>query len=392
MAKRRGNKEGSIYQDKDGRWRAAVDLGSRNGKRCRKLLSGQTRAEVATKLTAALRAEQLGLPIAPERQLVGTFLVRWLEDVAKRNTRPKTFAFYRDIVTIHLGPWLGKYTLSQLGPQHVQAFMNAKLEAGLSPRTVKHLRDTLRNALNVAMKWNLVVRNAAALVNPPRREKQPVRGFTAEEAHQFLETIRGHRLESLFSVTLSLGLRQGEILGLHWSDVDLENGMLNVRQQLQRIDGTLRLVELKTEKSRRAINLPQVAISALGAHLVRQAEEKQFAGARWVETGMVFTTRIGTMLDRRNLLRAFYGIVKNSGMRKFRFHDLRHSAATLLLVQGVHPRAVMELLGHSDFATTMNIYSHVIPAVKKDVADQMDAILKPVASTLASSDASKKLN
>jgi integrase len=131
--------------------------------------------------------------------------------------------------------------------------MNAKLEAGLSPRTVKHLRDTLRNALNVAMKWNLVVRNAAALVNPPRREKQPVRAFTPEEAHQFLETIRGHRLESLFSVTLSLGLRQGEALGLQWSDVDLENGMLNVRQQLQRIDGPLRLVELKTAKSRRTI-------------------------------------------------------------------------------------------------------------------------------------------
>jgi len=134
--------------------------------------------------------------------------------------------------------------------------MNAKLEAGLSPGTVKHHRDTLRNALNVAMKWNLVVRNAAALVNPPRREKQPMRGFTAEEAHQFLDTIRGHRLESLFSVTLSLGLRQGEILELQWSDVDLENGVLNVRQQLQRIDGTIRLVELKTEKSRRTINLP----------------------------------------------------------------------------------------------------------------------------------------
>jgi integrase len=324
--------------------------------------------------------------------LVGNFLARWLEDVAKRNTRPKTFAFYRDIVVIHLGPGLGKYALSKLGPQHVQAFMNAKLEAGLSPRTVKHLRDTLRNALNVATKWNLVVRNAAALVNPPRREKQPVRGFTTEEAHQFLETIRGHRLESLFSVTLSLGLRQGEILGLQWSDVDLENGMLSVRQQLQRVDGALRMVELKTEKSRRTINLPQVAISALGAHLARQAEERQLAGVGWVETGMVFTTRIGTMLDRRNLLRAFYGIVKNSGIRKFRFHDLRHSAATLLLVQGVHPRAVMELLGHSDFATTMNIYSHVIPAVKKDVANQMDAILKPVASNLASSDASKKLN
>jgi integrase len=392
MSKRRGNKEGSIYQDSDGRWRAAVDLGNRNGKRARKLLSARTRAEVATKLTAVLRSEQLGLPIAPERQTVGQFLAQWLQDVAKRNARPKTISFYSDITKHHLVPGLGRYTLAKLGPQHVQAFMNERIEAGFAPRTVKHMRDTLRNALNVAAKWNLVIRNAASLVEPPRREKTQVRAFTPEEARRFLEAIRGHRLEAIFSLCLSVGLRQGEALGLRWEDLDFETRTLTIRYQLQRINGKLTLVEPKTEKSRRSISLPQIAVSALSAHQELQRQERELAGSRWIDTGMVFTTSTGTMLDKRCLLRAFYGIVRASGLKPFRFHDLRHSAATLLLAQGMHPRAVMELLGHSDFATTMNIYSHVIPAVQKELADRMDAILAPVASNLASTEILKRPN
>jgi integrase len=176
-------------------------------------------------------------------------------------------------------------------------------------------------------------------------------------------------------VTLALGRRQGETQDLRWPDVDLERGRLLVRYQLQRIDGKLRLVEPKTPRSIRVLMLPGLAISALAAHKARQEKEKAFAGSRWVETGMVFTTTIGTMLDQRNLLREFYRILDTSDVPRVRFHDLRHSAATLLLAQGVHPRVVMDMLGHSSIAVTLDTYSHVIPDLQRESASKMDAIL-----------------
>ena len=396
MAKKRGSNEGSIYKDKDGRWRGSVHLGYSGGKRRRKVISGKTRAEVARKLAEALRSRDVGLAFAPERQTLSDFLERWLTDVAKPSTRPKTYRTYKDLVNQHLIPSLGKRPLIKLSPQDVRAFMTEKLRDGLSPKTVKHLRDTLRNALNVAIKDGLIVRNAAALADPPRTERKEMQAFTPVQARQFLEEVKGHRLESLFSVALSLGLRQGEILGLRWKDVDLENRRLTVRYQLQRIDSKLCLVEPKTARSARTLMLPAVAVSALAAHKMRQDTERQVAGARWVETGMVFTTTIGTMLDQRNLLKAFYKILATSELPRVRFHDLRHSAATLLLAQGVHPRVVMDLLGHSPIAVTLDTYSHVIPDMQRESATQMDAVLSPVASTVASStpsgDAQKRPN
>jgi integrase len=280
---------------------------------------------------------------------------------------------------------LGKRPLAKLTPQDIRAFMTEKLKDGLSPKTVKHLRDTLRNALNVAVKDGLIVRNAAALADPPRAERHEMKAFTPTQARQFLDEIRGHRLEALFSVALSLGLRQGEVLGLRWQDVDLEKRTLAVRFQLQRIESKLQLVEPKTARSARTLMLPAVAVSALAAHKSRQDTERLVAGTRWIETGMVFTTSIGTMLDARSLLKAFYKIMTTSDLPRVRFHDLRHSAATLLLAQGVHPRVVMDLLGHSSIAVTLDTYSHVIPDMQRESASQMDAVLNPVASTVASS-------
>jgi len=392
MARRRGSGEGSIYRDKDGRWRGSVHLGYRGGKRSRKIVSGKTRAEVARKVRDALQAAEAGLNFAPERQTVADFLTRWLRDVVEPGTRPKTARSYRDMVNAHIVPHIGKRKLVKLTPQDVRAFMRDKLNEGLSPKTVKHLRDTLRNALNVAIRDGLLVRNAAALAEPPKAVNKEMKAFTPDQARQFLDEVRGHRLEALFSVTLALGLRQGEILGLRWQDVDLERARLSVRYQLQRVEGKLRLVDPKTARSARTLMLPQVAVSALAAHYERQQQERALAGTRWVDTGMVFTTTIGTMLDQRNLLRAFYAILRMSELPRVRFHDLRHSAATLLLAQGVHPRVVMDLLGHSSIAVTLDTYSHVIPDMKRESASQMDAILKPVASTVASSATEKAVH
>jgi len=380
--RRRARGEGTILKRKDGRWAAVIDLGSAESGRKRKWFYGATQAEVRDKLTEARNRQHSGLAVDDAKQTLAQFLDAWLNIVAKPNTKAKTYEQYAYVVNRHIAPGLGKATLARLSVQDVQGFLKTKSDAGLSARTVKHLRDTLRNALNVAVEWNLLVRNPAARAKPPSAARKQITVFDAEQARRFLEAAKGSRLEALFSVALSMALRRGEALGLHWSDFDFENRTLTIRYSLQRVAGKLLLSEPKTPQSRATIFLPQVATSALTAHRRRQEREKELAGSQWREQGYVFTTRRGTPVDPRNALRALYSVLKKANLPSIRFHDLRHSAATLLLVQGVHPRIVMELLRHGNIATTMDIYGHVIPAAQRAMADKMDEILNPLVVNL----------
>ncbi|HWQ52102.1 MAG TPA: site-specific integrase [Bryobacteraceae bacterium] len=411
---KRGNGEGSIYQLPDGRWRAAASDGYRNGKPVRKVFTAATRGEVKDKLTKALRDQQQGIPLAPERATLGGFLQAWLKDVAKPGVRPKTYRTYDDLVRLHIVPALGKKPLAKLTPAHVRAFLNDKLTtpqpsrkkpkegqqpepgAPLSARTVKHILVTLRGALDTATKDGLVPRNVAALVDPPRLARKETQAFTPEQALKYIEEAKSDRLETLFTAAVAIGLRQGEILGLQWKDVDLEAGRLAVRHALQRVNKTLTLVEPKSTTSRRTITLPRVLVSALCAHRTRQDAERQWAGTDWRETDHVFTSTIGTPLDARNVIRRHRAILKAAGLPPLRFHDLRHSAATLLLAQGVSPRYISDLLGHSQVSFTMQTYAHVLPHVQREVADKMDAILNPpkngVATTVATKQDSEQIN
>ncbi len=202
------------------------------------------------------------------------------------------------------------------------------------------------------------------------------RWLTADEARRLLDTARGDRLEALYSVALALGLRQGEALGLKWSDVDLDVGILRVRRAAQRIphQGT-QLVDTKTIRSRRTLVMPPVVISALRSHRARQNLERLAAGERWIDNDLVFASQLGTLADGPNVTHRFHRLLKNAGLPPMRFHDLRHACASLLLVQGVHPRVVMETLGHSQISLTMNTYSHVLPALQREAADKMEAVL-----------------
>jgi integrase len=244
----------------------------------------------------------------------------------------------------------------------------------LTPRTVQHIHATLRTALDQALRWNLVGRNVDTLVDAPRVRQTEVQPYMPEDAKKLLDALKDDRLSALYSAGLAVGLRQGEALGLRWPDVDFDSGILAVRNSLQRIDGKLQLVEVKSQK-RRTITLPQVAIDALLKHRARQDQERQLAGTRWREGTFVFTTSIGTPLEGSTVTHRFQAALKTAGLRRIRFHDLRHSCATLLLAQGVHPRVIMEILGHSQISVTMNLYAHVIPAMQKEVAGRMDAIL-----------------
>jgi integrase len=282
---------------------------------------------------------------------------------------------YCHLTTKHLIPNLDRVPLEKLSPEHVQALLRAKTDEGLAPRTVHHLRALLRIALNRAMRWGLVVRNVAALADSPRIERFDVRMLAPAEAKQLLAAAEDDRLGALYSVALALGLRQGEALGLSWEDVDFGSRRLHVRHGLQRIAGKLRLVEPKTRQSRRTIALPGVVTEALHHHKAVQTQERLLAGTRWQETGLVFTSTIGTPIEVGNLRRQFWKLLDKAGLPRMRFHDLRHSCASLLLVQGVPARVVMETLGHSNISITMDTYTHVLPELQRQAADAMDRAL-----------------
>ena len=204
--------------------------------------------------------------------------------------------------------------------------------------------------------------------------RQPVEPLSPEEARHFLDTVAGSRNEALYSVAMALGLRKGEALGLRWQDVDLDGATLSVRHQLQARRGK-QLTESKSDRSRRTLPLPEVAVKALRAHRARQLQAGLIAGSRWRDSAHVFTTSIGTPMDGSRVSKQFRTALAKAGLPHKRFHDLRHTAATLLLAQGVHPRVVMETLGHSQISVTMNTYSHVLPVLQRDAADKMNAIL-----------------
>jgi integrase len=253
--------------------------------------------------------------------------------------------------------------------------INSQLAAGFSGKSVVYMLQVLRTALALAVRWDIVPRNVARLADRPRIERKTINPLTPEEARKFLGSIRGHRLEALFSVALALGLRQGEALGLRWEDVDFRDGTLCVRHQLQRINGKLTLVPPKTERSRRTLVMPTAIVQRLKEHEKRQVAERLWAGTRWHETGLIFANRNGGPTQARRVIEQFHQALEHAGIRRIRFHDLRHSCATLLLVQGVSPRVVMEVLGHSEIALTMNAYSHVVPELQRDAAERMQAIL-----------------
>ncbi len=377
---RRPRGEGAVFQTKDGQWRARLSLGLVNVDGRPRLRVREARFPTQREALAALRQWQRdladGLPVRPDRETVGQFLTGWLEDVVRPRARPRTYASYAQVARLHLLPGLGHLRLAALGPQQVQAYLNQKLATGLSPRTVQYHRAILRCALNRALKWGLVKRNVATLVEPPRVERQDVQPFTPEQAARLLAAVRGQRLEALYTVALALGLRQGEALGLRWEDVDLEAGRLHVRVQLQRLEGRgPQLVALKTASSRRALPLPPFAIEALRRHRARQLEERLALGPAWQEHGLVFTSTIGTPLEARNVLRDYHALLARAGLPRKRFHDLRHTCATLLLLQGVDLRVVMEILGHSQISLTANTYTHVAEALKRQAAERLEALL-----------------
>jgi integrase len=377
MARRRGHGSGAVYKRKvDGKvvgWTAMLDLGFENGRRKRQAFYGRTMDEVQAKLDEARQAQRKGTFVPGPKITTGQWLERWLRDVAKPNVRPSTFRSYSGLLRDHVLPTLGSIPLERLSPADVRQVMNAKLANGLSPRTVHHFRAVLRNALHQAERDGLVTRNAAALAEPPRVQRQEMKSLNPDQARAFQHAIKDDELEALYLIALDSGLRQGEVLGLRWEDVNLDAGTVRVSYALQRVAGKLVLVEPKSKTSRRAVKLGTVAALALREHHARQAQES--GRVTWLPFGLVFTGPHGQPLDGVAVTKRFQAVLKAAGLPKMRFHDLRHSSASLLLAQGIPARVVMERLGHSNIALTLGTYSHVIPQLHQEAADAMDRVL-----------------
>ncbi|MDZ4719652.1 MAG: tyrosine-type recombinase/integrase [Roseiflexaceae bacterium] len=396
--RRRGHGEGSIHQRPDGRWCATLDLGLIDGKRKRKYLYGDTRRDVVEQLKSAQRAQASGVNLAMERITIAQFLDRWLQEIVSRRNKIRTIDGYTQIVNQHLKPHLGQYQIDKLLPEHVQTMLNRLSEDGRKYNTVRNVRAVLRRALNQAMRWQYVQRNVATLVDVPhhraidesaeRTESDPefhIQPLDEQQARALLRAVTGHRWEALYRVALSLGLRLGEILGLRWSDISFDQATLRVSGSLQRLRGKLERTSTKTRGSMRPIDLPPILLAALRQHRHAQEQEQRIGGESWQTTGFVFTTGNGTPIDPRNLTRHFKQVLRTAGIpTTVRFHDLRHSCATLLIAQDVHPRVVMEILRHTQISTTMNTYAHVLPRLQRDATAKVEQLLcEPTAAEAA---------
>jgi len=241
---------------------------------------------------------------------------------------------------------------------------------------VAHLHAVLHRALEQAAQWGLTPRNVAKLVTPPRPARREMATLSPEQARASLEAAEGDRLEALYVLALSTGMRQGELLALRWRDVDLEGGTLQVRATLQRTRDGFQFAEPKTARSRRQVALTKPAVEALRRHRSRQLEERLQMGAAWEDNDLVFANEVGRPIEAGNLIRrSFHPLLDRAGLQHIRFHDLRHTAATLALGKGVHPKIVAEMLGHSQIAVTLDLYSHVTPTMQRQAAEALEAAL-----------------
>ena len=375
--KERGNGTGTVYPRKNKQGKIIGYRGSYfapDGKR--RYVSAKQKGDAERALRQAMTDTDRGLVFDAGTLTVEEYLNRWLTDSVQDTVRATTFERYEQITRKHIIPEIGRMKLKALTPAHVRGLYRKRLEDGLSPRTVQYVHITLHKALKQAVRDGLIPRNATEAVRPPQVRKEEIRPLSPEQAKVLFEAARGDRLEALYVLAVTTGLRQGELLGLKWDDVDLEAGTLQVRRTLTTAKGGPVLSAPKTKGSRRTVKLSQTALQALRSHLERQLGEIDRAGDLWRENGLIFASEVGEPLDRHYTTKhRFKPLLKRAGLPEIRFHDLRHTCATLLLSKNVNPKIVSEMLGHATIAITLDTYSHVLPTMQESAAKAMEEAL-----------------
>lgn len=359
-----------IKRRKDGRYECKHTVQTASGPKRRSVYGGSQR-EVTDKLARLVSESLDGLVFDAGNIMVEEYMNRWLADSVDGSVKRRTYESYLPIVGRHVNPALGRIKLEALSPIHVQGLYRVKLDEGHSPTTVEHIHTTLHRALKQAVKWRLIRGNVCEAVSVPKRRSPEMTPLSPEQAKVYLRAAEGDRHEALYVLALTTGMRQGDILGLLWGDVDLSGRVLHVRRSLVTGYGKQTYESPKSAKSRRSISLTRRAVSALSAHRERQREEGLHA-----EDGPVFCNRVGGPLHPKNLMdRHFRPMLRRAGLPPIRFHDLRHTAATLLLSRGVHPKICSEMLGHANVSITLDVYSHCLPNMQGPATSAMDDLL-----------------
>lgn len=383
MAKR-GNGEGSIVHNlQRDRWEARITVGfTGDGRQIRRKLTGRTRAEVAERMRQATGDAVEGRTPARRDLTVARFLDQWLEDVLPGTVAASTVVQYQDVVRLYLKPYIGRKHLTTLTARDVARMLRQLEDAGLSPNTRRVARSVLRRAIRSAEAEGMVARNVAAIADGVKIGAPEGRTLTPEQARGFLTSLAGHRLEAAFTVALALGLRRGELLALAWDDLDLDSTppRLTVRRGLKRLpDRGLVLDDTKTRQSRRTVHLPGPVVASLREHRRRQAADRLLAGPEWVArplgADLVFRTPFGTAMDPDNFRHICYRVTEEAGLGRWSPHELRHSAASLLLAMGVPLKVVSETLGHASIRITADIYGHLMEPAKAEASDAMTTAL-----------------
>ena len=372
--KERGNGSGTVYPRKNKQGKIIGYRGSYfapDGKR--RYVSAKRKGDAERALRQAMTDADRGFVFDGGTLTVDDYLTRWLKDSVENTVRRSTFAQYKSVVNRHLIPALGRLKLKSLTPAHARHLYREKLDSGLSPRTVQYIHVTLHKALKQAVMDGLIPRNAADAVKAPQVHKKEVKPLTPAEVAALLSAASGDRLEALYVTAVHTGLRRGELLGLKWTDIDLDARTLSVQRSLDK-DGTFN--PPKRSKSRRTVKLTPHAAEALKGHRARQNEERLQLGSLWEDQDLVFPNRSGKPMNADNLYhRGFKPLLDKADLSGFTFHSLRHTCATLLLSKNVNPKIVSEMLGHATISQTMDTYSHVMPGMSDVAADALESAL-----------------
>ena len=370
---RRSNNEGTITKRPNGKWRAQISL---DGKRLSH--NGDTKAECQHWLRQMQDQIEQGMSYVGSQMTLEAFFTNWIQTV-KTSLRPKTAYQYQQLIEDYIIPGLGKLKAKDLRPETVDAFYQKLLKAGTGLRTVRYIHSVLHTGLEKAAKLGLIGRNPVDGATPPRMVNQEMLVLDENQVIRFLVTVENSRNKALYHLAVKTGMRQAEILGLKWVDLDWVSGYLQVRRQVQRVEGKgFVFCEPKTKAGRRTIQLGETMLLTLREQVKEQRVEKAAVGDRWQENGLIFPSTVGTPLDQRNLLREYKKLLEIAGLPSIRFHDLRHTAASIMLKHNVPVLTVSRILGHSKPSVTLDIYGHLIPGMQSVAAKVMDEVITPI--------------
>jgi integrase len=361
------------------KWSFTVDIGKdpRTGKRKQKTQSGfKTKKEAQAALAELVSNVEKGSYIEPSKRKFRDFALEYLEKVYKNKVKASTYDRTRSLLLNQIIPWFGNADLKDIDQFLVYEFYEEKKNEGLAPSYIQRMHEITKKWLAIAYQWELIPKNIASLIEPPRNTKKVMNVWNIGQVNEFLKHTKHSRYHPIFFVAAYTGMRKGEIIGLRWEDIDLEAKTLQVRRTLYRITGETLLTEPKTPNAYRTIHLDDDLVRVFRKQKVKQNLEKLKYGPAYIESNMVFTQETGDYISPSAVNGLFRRFLQQLGLPEIRFHDLRHTHATILLGMGVNPKLVSERLGHSSVAITLDVYSHVLPSMKQDLSDQFSKVMK----------------